>query len=122
MGKRQAISKKTREIVYNKYDGHCAYCGCELDIKDMQVDHFAPVYLFGDNININNLMPSCRPCNFYINTLTIKKFREQLGEIKSRLERDSFIYRMAKKYGLIEEKDKEIQFYYEKMDDNNKIQ
>ena len=115
MSKRQAISKKTREIVYNKYDGHCAYCGCKLGIKDMQVDHFAPVYLFGDNININNLMPSCRSCNFYKNTLTINKFRKQLGEIKSRLERDSFIYRMAKKYGLIEEKDKYIQFYYEKV-------
>ena len=28
------ISKKTREIVYNKYNGHCAYCGCEIEMKD----------------------------------------------------------------------------------------
>ena len=36
------ISKKTREIVYNKYNGHCAYCGCEIEMKDMQVDHIVP--------------------------------------------------------------------------------
>ena len=38
------ISKKTREIVYNKYNGHCAYCGCEIEMKDMQVDHIVPKY------------------------------------------------------------------------------
>ena len=27
------ISKKVREIVYQKYDGHCAYCGCEIEYK-----------------------------------------------------------------------------------------
>lgn len=35
-----AISKKKRMIVYEKYDGHCAYCGGEIAYKDMQVDHF----------------------------------------------------------------------------------
>ena len=29
-----AISKKTREEVYRKYDGHCAYCGREIAYKD----------------------------------------------------------------------------------------
>lgn len=28
-----------RHAVYAKYNGHCAYCGCEIDYKDMQVDH-----------------------------------------------------------------------------------
>ena len=37
-----AINKKTRELVYKKYDGHCAYCGKEIEIKDMQVDHMYP--------------------------------------------------------------------------------
>lgn len=30
-----AISKKTREAVYQKYAGHCAYCGRPLAYKDM---------------------------------------------------------------------------------------
>lgn len=37
-----SFSKKKREAVYAKYDGHCAYCGRSIDIKDMQVDHFKP--------------------------------------------------------------------------------
>lgn len=35
--------KRLREIVYNKYNGHCAYCGRKIDIKDMQIDHFVPI-------------------------------------------------------------------------------
>ena len=30
-----SFSKKKREAVYAKYDGHCAYCGRAIDIKDM---------------------------------------------------------------------------------------
>lgn len=36
---RKLIPKKIREQIYQKYDGHCAYCGCKLEYKDMQVDH-----------------------------------------------------------------------------------
>ena len=38
----KTISKKTREQVYNKYYGHCAYCGKEIQYKDMQLDHLIP--------------------------------------------------------------------------------
>lgn len=31
-----------RQAVYAKYNGHCAYCGCEIDYNDMQVDHIEP--------------------------------------------------------------------------------
>ena len=37
------FSKKTREIVWKKYGGRCAYCGREIAYKDMQVDHFLPL-------------------------------------------------------------------------------
>ena len=46
---KEANTKKIREQVYQKYNGHCAYCGCELDYKDMQVDHVKSVYGNGDN-------------------------------------------------------------------------
>lgn len=32
-----SFSKKKREAVYAKYDGHCAYCGRAIDIKDMRI-------------------------------------------------------------------------------------
>ena len=41
--KRKPIPKQTRLTVYNKCNGHCAYCGCKLEYKDMQVDHITAV-------------------------------------------------------------------------------
>ena len=114
MSKRKIISKETREKVYNKYGGRCAYCGERIEYKDMQVDHFAPVYLFGDNIDINNLMPACRPCNLRKNTLTIEKFRKDLLKIPFNLRRDDAAFRIAEKYKIIKvEKETDLQFYFE---------
>ena len=31
---RKGISKMTRGNVYAKYNGHCAYCGCELKVRN----------------------------------------------------------------------------------------
>lgn len=110
--KRKSISKKIREQVYDKYNGHCAYCGKLLEYKDMQVDHVSPVYLNGED-NINNYMPACRACNFYKSTMGIEDFREQLSLIKTRLKKE-FIYRLALQYELIEEINKDINFYFER--------
>lgn len=111
--KRLPITKIIRQQVYDKYDGCCAYCGEEFkSIKDMQIDHFEPVYLNGENLNIENLMPACRTCNFYKSTYTLEKFREQLSKIPARLEKQ-MIYRLAKKYWMIEETNRPVQFYFE---------
>lgn len=40
MSSRAKINKEIRNLVYEKYKGHCAYCGKPIDYKDMQVDHF----------------------------------------------------------------------------------
>ena len=34
--------EKQRQSVYEKYGGHCAYCGEHIEYKDMQVDHVNP--------------------------------------------------------------------------------
>lgn len=47
--------------------------------------------------------------------MPIEDFRKQLGKLTSRLEK-TFIYRLAKKYGLIQEVEKPIKFYFEKED------
>ena len=112
---RKPIPKKNREQVYKKYNGHCAYCGCELALKEMQVDHIQSVYWYDGANDIENYNPACRMCNFYKSTMPIEDFRKQLGKLTSRL-KDIFIYRLAKKYGLIQEVEKPIKFYFEKED------
>jgi hypothetical protein len=116
--KRKQFSKEERIAVYKKYDGHCAYCGCEMEYKDMQVDHFHPVYVSEwnredvDN-SFENLMPACRSCNFYKSTYSLETFRELIQEIPQKLMK-VFIYKIGLKYGIIEVKETPIVFYFEK--------
>lgn len=110
--KRKPISKHIRIQVYNKYSGHCAYCGCELEYKDMQVDHINPIYWHNGSNDIENYNPACRMCNFYKLTYAIEKFRENIQTLHERLEK-SFIYRLAKKFGIVEENTDSVRFYFE---------
>lgn len=110
--KRKTIPKHIRQQVHNKYNGHCAYCGCELEYKDMQVDHVESLYWNGGADDVSNYMPSCRQCNFYKSTMKLDKFREQLQTMTDRLEKE-FIYKLAKKYGIVEEHREPIKFYFE---------
>lgn len=133
--KRKPISKNLRLQVYNKYDGHCAYCGCELEHKDMQVDHLNSIGEkriraeydnfketghwkslrdsdFQDD-SIENLMPACRMCNYYKGDWQLEDFRNRLTTMLMRNVRLPFDYRLAIKYGLVVENIKPIKFYFE---------
>lgn len=111
--RRRSIPKKVRQKVYDKYNGHCAYCGKKIEYKDMQVDHIKSHYLEGSD-ELGNYNPSCRQCNFYKGTMSIEDFRIQLTKLRERLHK-VYIYRLSISYGLIEEKDNSIQFYFEKV-------
>ena len=123
MSKHRAIPKKLREALYQKYNKCCAYCGCRLEYKDMQIDHIASVYVNTDIrqtmteqelYDIKNLMPTCRQCNFYKSTFSIEDFRERLQSTMLQNLEKNFNYRLAKKYGFVEEiKKKKVTFYFE---------
>lgn len=115
---RKQIAQKIRKHVYEKYNGHCAYCGCKLEYKDMQVDHVISVYGKDGSNDLDNLMPTCRMCNFYKSTYSLDDFRKNLETLHERL-RKPFIYRLALKYGLIEEHKKDVVFYFEKEQNND---
>lgn len=108
------FSKKIRELVYNKFDGHCAYCGCKIELKDMQIDHIKSKRNGGSD-DIENLYPSCRACNFYKDTCSIEEFRGDF-RLKGLIERlrKTFIFRLAEKYGMVETKEWDKKFYFEK--------
>ena len=65
-----------------------------------------------------NLLPACRQCNFYKSTMTIEKFPESLQTTMIDNLRKNFNYRLALKYGMIQEKDLSIKFYFEKLEKN----
>jgi 5-methylcytosine-specific restriction endonuclease McrA len=119
------MKKSNRKIVHDKYDGHCAYCGDEIPLKKMQIDHIEPLYRNdtdyqldrmgikrGDD-TIENYNPSCKRCNLWKSTFTVEGFREQIQLQTERLNNYSSNYRMAKSYGLIEEINRTVKFYFE---------
>lgn len=106
------MKKKLREMVWNKYDKRCAYCGTEIEYQQMQVDHIAAKHLGGEDF-IENYNPSCRQCNFYKGTHSIEGFKKRLATITERIKKP-FIVRLAMQYGLISFKPFEGKFYFEK--------
>jgi 5-methylcytosine-specific restriction endonuclease McrA len=88
------FSKKTKETIWLKYDKHCAYCGCDLELKKIHIDHIIPqvnyewviktkIYLpsflthltLSDMNSFDNLNPSCFECNNYKNGSDLEQFR-----------------------------------------------
>ena len=100
------MKKSDRLKVWNKYRGHCAYCGKLLEYKDMQVDHLTP-RLRGrrpDSVVevFSNWMPSCRRCNHYKRSLSLKKFRHLLVTLDQRI-MAHYVNKVAIDYGVIVE-------------------
>jgi 5-methylcytosine-specific restriction endonuclease McrA len=118
--------KASREKVHQKYCGKCGYCGEEIAIKEMQIDHIEPIYRNHSNSELSamnvirgtndfeNLMPSCKSCNNYKKTLTVEKFRIEMQKQVQRCNNYSTNYRFAKKFGLIEETNLAVIFFFEK--------
>ena len=122
------ISKELRRQVYEKYDGHCAYCGCIITPKEMQVDHLESQYRAerrGEEVDnsIDNLMPACRMCNFYKGTRSVEQFRGTLmGTLLQNL-KSMFNWRLAKKYRLVEYGPAyfdRLSFYFELVDERER--
>lgn len=115
--KHKSLSNKVREQIHNKYAGHCAYCGCEITCKEMQVDHIIPKYQEEiREINtdaMENYMPACRQCNFYKSTFSVEDFRERLTTVMIKNLQKNFNYRLAIKYGLVSEHISPVKFYFE---------
>ena len=123
-------SKPSRQQIYEKYDGHCAYCGKTITIKEMQVDHVIPKRSYSmihkclivnghkfTEYGLNdyrNLMPSCRSCNHYKRALSLEGFRnEWLGGLCSRMKK-LYTVKVAIDYGIVTLNEWDRKFYFEK--------
>lgn len=112
---RKPIPKSVRKLMHARYDGHCAYCGIQIDYKDMQVDHATPLRIGGMD-DVSNYMPACRSCNHYKATFDIESYRKYLSDIHKRLMRDSIPYQVAERYGIVKHVSDDVEFYFEKIE------
>ena len=105
---RTVIPKEIREEVYNKFGGHCAYCGIFLN-RSFHVDHIIPIAKAGVD-DVMNYFPACSKCNQFKNAFSLEEFRLILQE--QTLNKCSFI--LAERFGQITVHPSQITFYYEK--------
>jgi len=109
------MGKVDRIKVHQKYDGHCGYCGKDITLKEMQVDHMKPRWSANDDTihDFSNLMPSCRSCNHYKRADNVEQFRLSMKGLHKRLEK-IYINKVAVDFGMIDIKPFEGLFYFEK--------
>lgn len=136
------MTKKDRQLVFDKYGGRCAYCGCEL-VKGWHVDEIEPVrrnykYVHGhwkvpdgidakyigpktvpngclhpERFHIDNQNPACASCNINKHSMDLEEFRKMVAGFVNSLNQYSTQYKIAKRYGLIHETGIDIKFYFE---------
>lgn len=109
-----------------KYEGRCAYCGCELPER-WHVDHLKPVrrrrfpragqgpMRSPKRHRLDNCMPSCPPCNIDKHARSLEQWRAWLTAHLRSLQRQPN-YRLVRAHGLLAEQDEPVRFYFERHD------
>lgn len=116
------FKKGQREIVFNKYNGKCAYCGIKLNNDSFTIDHIEPKFRGyrddqlkrkrGQDI-IDNYNPCCLSCNSSKSTLTIENWRSEINLKFNRLLKYSSSFNLLFRMGMIK-RNGECKFYFEK--------
>lgn len=125
----KALSKIERARIRARFDGRCAYCGSILGDR-WHVDHVEACrreshWVVGRGLvrsglienpeaaRLDNLFPSCAPCNLDKATFTIEQWRTKLNGACGVLQRNHPVYRHAVRFGLVIETQQPVQFYFE---------
>lgn len=120
------VSKKKRLLTYEKYGGHCSYCGIGIEYDNMQIDHIVPVQrgftkeeaahygIKKGNNELENLNPSCGSCNSSKSSFELEVWRTELEKKTFRLTRDSSSFRILERFGLVKLTGDKITFYFER--------
>jgi hypothetical protein len=124
------VNKKERQLIFDKYNGHSAYCGDELK-KGWHTDHIEPIVRDShwnrdkgryeatgscrkpENETLENYNPSCASCNIQKNSFTLEQFRSNIKQFLTSLNQYSTQYKFVKRYGLVSENNIEVKFYFE---------
>lgn len=131
------LTKKERAELAAKFDGHCGYCGSALGAR-WCADHMEPVLRQSklvrspdadgpayrvvatgkcfrpEHDSVDNLMPSCGPCNTHKGALGVEDWRRVLEDSLNILARNYSTYRTALRFGMVSENiSQHVTFYFE---------
>lgn len=131
-----SLTKKQRAELRMKFGGRCAYCGCVLPEKGWHADHVEAVLRKSEQCMkaaakgifrlkttgevfrpeadcLENIFPSCAPCNLLKTTYSLEMFRKQVSLQVERGRRSSVNFRTAERFGLVEVIEKPVVFWFE---------
>ncbi|MEK0313726.1 HNH endonuclease [Cohnella sp. 56] len=112
---------KARRAIWDKSGGKCWYCGCELPERGWHADHFEPIRrnwwtdtcLNPHNEREDNKVPACASCNVQKGPLSLEQFRDKIAGFINSLNQYHTQYDVAKRYGLIQETQSPVTFWFE---------
>ena len=102
-----------KKKIFSKFEGKCAYCGNEITIDNMTVDHIRPKSK-GGSLSTFNCYPACSRCNTLKGDGTVEDLRNKIKYSLNQLKK-SKEYQIARKYKLVSSLDEEVVFYFEKV-------
>lgn len=120
------LTKAERQQLAAKFGGRCAYCGEPLGER-WHADHIEAIHRNWwnptkkgecerpENDHLENMNPSCAPCNIDKHASTLDGWRMKLSRTLTVLNNNNPTYRHAKRFGLLQETDHEIKFYFERI-------
>lgn len=114
------IVNKKRQAIFDKSGGKCWYCGCDLTGTRWQADHYYPVIrvdgkmLYPELDTIDNLVPSCAPCNNFKHSFSPEGYRSIVRDQFENTLKYSTGLRQLNRFGLVDISSKPVVFWFEK--------
>lgn len=123
-------NKRQREVLRQKYDGRCAYCGACLS-GGMHADHLAPVIRLStdpwgrplpaaerrlirpERNVVSNMMPSCKPCNLHKGGYSLEGWRDIIQRSAAIVRKQTSTFRAGERFGVIAVSEQPVRFYFE---------
>ena len=95
--KRRRLTLTEKYDVLEKTEWRCSYCGCDIDIRSMVVDHLISLHNHGEDV-LDNMVPACHECNYYKGGCNPPGFKRKLKKAFAMKEKCDFVKRLEKKY------------------------
>ena len=112
------LSSEQRKTVYDRYDGHCAYCGREISLSQMEISAISRKQ-YSQKKDLNLILPSCRICNRGRKIKSIPQYKLEIRTSHEILMRYQSIYCLALRFNKVQWNGDDFNFYFEQEEGRN---
>ncbi len=116
------MMEERKQAVYALFSGRCAYCGTPIAFDEVKIDHLTVSSLCGtaevsvelEKTSEKIAIPTCPLCSSFSKLFpTPDGFRKTLENTFVPSMKESYSWRLAERFGLVESHEKPVRFFYE---------